>query len=103
MTLEQLLAALAERDITLFLEKGTLRYRAPAGALTPELREGIAHHRPALIERLQVDQAGSRLNGTRNCMFWDWRDWVDETPTNGRIRTVCGKCGRFIGYRPQNL
>jgi hypothetical protein len=103
VTLDQLLSVLAERNITLFLNEGSLRYRAPAGALTPELREGIASHRQTLIERLRREQHGGRVNGSGRCAFWDQAHWIDEPPRNGRIRTICRICGRFIGYRPEGL
>lgn len=33
------------------------------------------------------------------CRENDHRCWRDEKPQFGKIRTHCGLCGRFIGYR----
>ena len=52
MSLALLLDDLAQRRIELNVEGGRLRYKAPAGALTAELREGIGAHKEALIDRL---------------------------------------------------
>jgi hypothetical protein len=47
-----LLLHLAERDVVLRLEGGALRYSAPPGAYTAELREAVATHRAGIIVAL---------------------------------------------------
>jgi hypothetical protein len=96
MTIPELQTALMGRNIALFLEGESLRYRSPAGAMTAELRSEITSHREALVRGLKSSPVG-------RCRRCEMRDWVDEQPKDGRIRTHCGRCGRFIGYRPANL
>ncbi len=97
MTAADLLHILADCAVELYLDGDQLRFRAPAGALTPELRNEIAAHRPTIIEHLRK---GTNTTATASCGRCDWRNWRDDPPEDGRIRTTCGKCGRFIGYRP---
>ncbi len=94
MTTDELLTELRRCKIGLSVDSGKLRFRAPAGALTPELRGAIAGHRAEIIGHIQ-----GGATAVKDCVTCDRRDWVDEAATNGRIRTRCGKCGRFIGYR----
>lgn len=97
MNVDALLGALADCKVELYLDGDRLRFRAPEGALTPKLRNEIAAHRPAIIGRLL--RAATTVAADR-CAICDWRNWRDAPPRDGRIRTTCGKCGRFIGYRP---
>jgi hypothetical protein len=97
MNVDVLLRNLADRDVELYLDSDCLRYRAPAGALTSELRGHIAEQRLAIIEHLRTGTTVTAAQ--RRCTNCDRRDWRDDPPQDGRIRTTCGKCGRFIGYR----
>ena len=100
MTLDQLLADLTHNQVVLHLEEDRLRYRAPGGALTADVRAAIGEHRTEIVKRLRA--SGNIEGESRKCITCDRQYWVDEPPKNGRIRTTCGKCGQFIGYRPEN-
>ena len=52
MTLLGLLAELEERNVKVFLAGDKLRLEAPAGVLTPELKEALRQHKAALIALL---------------------------------------------------
>jgi len=52
MSRDDLLHACARHGIKLFLEGGALRVRAPAGAVTPEIRAALTEHKAALLEHL---------------------------------------------------
>ncbi len=59
MTTAELLLHLRALQITLLLEAGGLRFKAPKGALTPELRAQIAEHRDELIAFLRRAEGAS--------------------------------------------
>ena len=99
MTVDQLLATLARRRVTLTLDGDRLKYRAPTGALTADLLEAILKHRQTIITRLATKRNG-KPNVKPDCIHVFWEHWVDTPPENGRIRTTCRLCGHFIGYRP---
>ena len=102
MTVVELTATLSSRGITLFLDGDALRFRAPKGALTEDLKQRIAEQRAEIVGRLQ-NQGASRAETRGAKCHCDLNEWVDEPPKDGRIRTHCRRCGRFIGNRPANL
>ncbi|MCP5140704.1 MAG: amino acid adenylation domain-containing protein [Chromatiales bacterium] len=50
MTIAELLAATRAAGITLRVERGRLLFDAPAGALTPELRQALSERKPELLD-----------------------------------------------------
>ena len=55
-TAPALLQDLAGRGVVLMADAGKLRYRAPAGTLTPDLRRQLEAHKAALVALLTSDQ-----------------------------------------------
>ncbi len=96
MSMEEVFSQLQASHVHLWMEGEQLKYRAPAGAMTEELRALIAVYRDKIIEQLRQGQ-----NDRSRCTACDYRQWIDAPSIeNGLIRTECGRCGRFIGYRP---
>ena len=53
MNVVEFLASLAKQDIRLWLEGENLRFSAPEGAFTPEIKAQVLAHKPAIIEFLR--------------------------------------------------
>jgi hypothetical protein len=102
VTTETLTTTLASHGIALFVEGDALRFRAPKGALTAELKQQIVEHRREIIFQLRPPAPPPEQRSGATCRC-ESRDWVDESPENDQIRTHCGQCGRFIGSRPGNV
>jgi hypothetical protein len=51
----------------------------------------------SLVAQLEAEVAARERRCRPACKREDWRD---SQPANGLVRTSCGVCGTFIGYRP---
>ena len=58
MNASDILTRLSSLGIHLWVEQGRLRYRAPPGALSPELRDQIGQHKQELLALLSEEPAG---------------------------------------------
>jgi hypothetical protein len=63
MSTDELLLAVHEAGIVLRAEGGRLKYDAPRGALTADLLDALATHKPALLARLAPTQRYVTLKG----------------------------------------
>jgi tubulysin polyketide synthase-like protein len=65
---EQMLAQARSLGIVLFSGGGKLRYEAPAGRLTPELRAALSAHRAPILDILEAERlAARRIVHCRDC------------------------------------
>lgn len=55
---KSLLNNLNQHGVTVWQENGRLRYKAPAGVMTPDLITTIREHKPALLSLLAVNSIG---------------------------------------------
>ena len=83
----KLLHELRAKRVALAVQGDNLRYRALKDALTPELKERVKQHRPALMALLK---APSECADCRACGWWD-RD------ATGTGRLYCFYDGAFLG------
>ncbi len=60
MNLQKLLSDLRERDIRVWVENEQLKYRAPKGAMSAELKSLMAENKPALIALLKKSERESK-------------------------------------------
>jgi hypothetical protein len=76
LTPGDLLAELSGRGITLEPQGDKIKYRAPVGALTPELKEAVSNHKTALLQLLTAPPADAMSEepcpacGTRERWLW---------------------------------
>ncbi len=102
MTVDALTATLASQGVMLYLEGDALRFRAPKGVLTAEVKHQVVKRRTEIVAQLRSPTTLGAQSRDAACRC-DMAFWVDEPSQDARIRTHCGKCGKFIGHRPENL
>jgi thioesterase domain-containing protein len=91
VSLAELVDELRRRDVRLSLESGRLRCSAPAGALTPELRERLQARKSELVEFLRDAAAIARHPEAI----------VPMQPRGGRVPVygIGGHTGEFFAYQ----
>ncbi len=62
MSVEELIVTLQDRGIELWRDGENVRFRAPTGALTPDLRASIKHHKSAILAYLANNADSSSLS-----------------------------------------
>ena len=90
MSCIRLLEKLRERDISIWEEDGKLRYTAPRGALTEELRAEIAAYRADLLVLLSASRAGEirrapRQDGRRPLSYGQEQLWFIDQLNPGSV------------------
>lgn len=72
---------------------GKLRYEAPAGSLTPELRESLAAHKAAILDILEAERlAARRIVQCRDC-----EHYIPSPPVHrasGAVWEMPGDCAQ---------
>jgi len=95
-TAQRLLYRLIELDIRIECRGDRLRL-TPAASISPDLLGQLRRHKQELMAILR--NPNSPANGAVPCGMCHQEHWIDEPACDGRIRTRCGRCGKFIGFR----
>jgi hypothetical protein len=60
----------------------------------------VVERKPERVLQYLFEKIWQLKDQPRDHSHFDRGNWIDESPVNGRIRTVCRICGKFLGYRP---
>lgn len=97
MTTDELLSILSDREVTLYLESGELRYRAPEDAMTPSLLRVLRLHKLKMLERLKAEEK------TDNARPFDPAEYAEakgrcsaESVRRQSNLRKCAECGREL-------
>ncbi|HEY0607528.1 MAG TPA: amino acid adenylation domain-containing protein [Herpetosiphonaceae bacterium] len=89
MTVIELLNHLRQLNIELWVEDDRLRFRAPPGVLTPDLRAMLAEHKAQVIAFLKLVQDSAQQSGPIPLSFAQKRLWfLDQLHPNSTAYTV---------------
>jgi len=104
---EEFLSRLEKKGVRLWAEDGNLRYEAPEGALTPELRSELVKHKSEVLAFFQesIDAAGPELspiesidrNGDLPLSFAQQRLWFLDQLTPGNTQYNIVRAFHLIG------
>jgi mycobactin phenyloxazoline synthetase len=81
--LSGLMERLSDAHVHVWEEAGSLRYKAPPNALTPELRQALVEHRHELIEALRTNQVPKQAPARLPLTPLQWAYWLAEQRPDG--------------------
>ncbi|HEY0603110.1 MAG TPA: condensation domain-containing protein, partial [Herpetosiphonaceae bacterium] len=89
MTVIDLLTSLRQLNIDLWVEDDRLRFRAPPGALTPDLRAALADHKAEVMAFLKLVQDTAQQSAPIPLSFAQQRLWfLDQLEPNSASYNV---------------
>lgn len=95
-----LLQTLTGRGVVLTAEAGKLRYKAPAGTMTPDLRRQLEAHKAALVALLSAQQVGLFEGSAPDLgatAIVKQRETTGPAPARGAvIQAITGNAGSLV-------
>ena len=100
MMANSLMKDLVEKGVSLFVQDNRLRYRAPKGAMTPQLQVAVTENKEAILQAVRrhasaasepADTAKIAQIDTLDSQSPQWEDCIEPPPP-------CLKCGHMDAW-----